>query len=388
MMLRMTLLPKFLLHACSVVSSRPYISGFDVLADFCERLSACGFCSKKSRILQPLWKAYNLALMVIDLVAYFGTDYCSVTAKATTFPGMPTECQCGLALQGVLFLAVDVDSHRLDKSMRCLDVLVLAKHLIDIYLLSSSLGAWDTSRGVSISCKRLFNDSILEVLELEGTSVRVLKTLSFSDVISLFRWLLPLKGNVWGGKWRLKPLREQGKTVRLSEPLWKHEVYTQASMEEPPKVVLTEIEEFCSGLQPNHEATTRDEEAYSRMDFKSLLPTKEDHVGKGLAGALQCFRENGSLKESRGEWIGRSRDKRTPENGKFEFNLDHRDEHGRTLTPKEAFRQFSHKFHHVKPGKRKQEKKLKKRKKEEHPLEFMERLRGIQIKSRTAYIRT
>ncbi|XP_024532030.1 SART-1 family protein DOT2 [Selaginella moellendorffii] len=131
------------------------------------------------------------------------------------------------------------------------------------------------------------------------------------------------------------------------------------------------------------------------MDFKSLLPTKEDHVGKGLASALQCFRENGSLKESRGEWIGRSRDKRTPENGKFEFNLDHRDEHGQTLTPKEAFRQFSHKFHHVKPGKRKQEKKLKKqeqelkkRKKEEHPLEFMERLRGIQVKSGTAYIRT
>ncbi|EFJ33480.1 hypothetical protein SELMODRAFT_439449 [Selaginella moellendorffii] len=317
MMLRMTLLPKFLLHACSVVSSRPYISGFDVLADFCERLSARGFCSK------PLWKAYNLALMVIDLVAYFGTDYCSVTAKATTFPGLPTECQllvvCGLALQGVPFLAVDVDSLRLDKSMRCLDVLVLAKNLIDIYLtvkLSWCLGYLE--RGLHLMQEAFqryeiqsLATSILEVLELEGTSVRCELGCSIESLIpkvckevlrvffvftsvpcSQLRLLLMLLRTLIRDKW--PSASEIAVNVYLGV-VW---------MEGKGKSNYTEIEEFCSGLQPNHEEMKK-----PTAGWLSNLCCQQKRM-KGLAGALQCFR----VKESRGEWIGRSRDKRTPEN--------------------------------------------------------------------------
>jgi U4/U6.U5 tri-snRNP-associated protein 1 len=46
------------------------------------------------------------------------------------------------------------------------------------------------------------------------------------------------------------------------------------------------------------------------------------------------------------------------------IRLDHVDEYGRKLTPKEAFRQMSHKFHGKKPGKNKQEKRIKQIKEE------------------------
>jgi len=41
------------------------------------------------------------------------------------------------------------------------------------------------------------------------------------------------------------------------------------------------------------------------------------------------------------------------------LRLEYLDEYGRKLTPKEAFRQLSHKFHGKKPGKNKQEKRIK-----------------------------
>ena len=46
------------------------------------------------------------------------------------------------------------------------------------------------------------------------------------------------------------------------------------------------------------------------------------------------------------------------------LRLDYLDEYGRPLTPKEAFRQMSHKFHGKKPGKNKQEKRIKQLKEE------------------------
>jgi U4/U6.U5 tri-snRNP-associated protein 1 len=44
---------------------------------------------------------------------------------------------------------------------------------------------------------------------------------------------------------------------------------------------------------------------------------------------------------------------------KSEIRIDRRDEFGRIMTPKEAFRMISHKFHGIVPGKKKQEKRMK-----------------------------
>lgn len=43
-----------------------------------------------------------------------------------------------------------------------------------------------------------------------------------------------------------------------------------------------------------------------------------------------------------------------------DIKLEYRDEYGRLLTLKEAYRQLSYRFHGQKPGKKKQDKRLKK----------------------------
>ena len=44
--------------------------------------------------------------------------------------------------------------------------------------------------------------------------------------------------------------------------------------------------------------------------------------------------------------------------GTREIELEYRDEYGRVLTKQEAYRQLSYKFHGIKPGKKKQERRL------------------------------
>lgn len=128
---------------------------------------------------------------------------------------------------------------------------------------------------------------------------------------------------------------------------------------------------------------------------------KEASVGKGLAGALQLLKERGALKESV-EWGGRNMDKKKSKlvgvrdtDGPKEIQLDRLDEFGRIMTPKEAFRKLSHKFHGKGPGKMKQEKRMKQYQEElklkqmntgDTPLMSMEKMRDIQAKLHTPYI--
>lgn len=128
---------------------------------------------------------------------------------------------------------------------------------------------------------------------------------------------------------------------------------------------------------------------------------KESSVGKGLAGALQLLKERGALKESV-EWGGRNMDKKKSKlvgvrdnDGPKEIQLDRLDEFGRIMTPKEAFRKLSHKFHGKGPGKMKQEKRMKQYHEElklkqmntgDTPLMSMEKMRDIQAKLHTPYI--
>lgn len=70
-------------------------------------------------------------------------------------------------------------------------------------------------------------------------------------------------------------------------------------------------------------------------------------VSRGVASTLRLLMDRGVL---------RSEYDQKPPSKKIEY----KDEHGRSLTPKEAFKLLSHKFHGKAPGKLKVEKLLKK----------------------------
>ncbi|KAK6147470.1 hypothetical protein DH2020_018382 [Rehmannia glutinosa] len=171
------------------------------------------------------------------------------------------------------------------------------------------------------------------------------------------------------------------------------------------KVVFTEMEEFVWGLQLDEEeknpesedvfmeedvapSSTSDQEMRDedsgwtdvKETMKDETPAKEEEkevvpdetihesaVGKGLAGALKLLKDR--------------EHSRKPSNG--------------VLTPKEAFRLLSHKFHGKGPGKMKQEKrmrqyheelKVKQMKNADTPSLSVERMREAQAKLQTPYL--
>ncbi|WRX11651.1 SNU66/SART1 family - like 1 [Theobroma cacao] len=100
------------------------------------------------------------------------------------------------------------------------------------------------------------------------------------------------------------------------------------------------------------------DENASNENKDEIVPDETIHevaVGKGLSGALKLLKDRGTLKESI-EWGGRNRDKKKSklvgivdgnrENDRFkDIRIERTDEFGRIMTPKEAFRMLSHKFH-------------------------------------------
>jgi hypothetical protein len=85
-------------------------------------------------------------------------------------------------------------------------------------------------------------------------------------------------------------------------------------------------------------------------------------ISTGLAATLALLKNTGELAPGRGEkLVGRSKDARAvdPSSKDFNVKLEYRDETGRKLTQKEAFRQINYQFHGVAPGKKKQEKRLR-----------------------------
>eukprot|EP00744_Colponema_vietnamica_P006152 GILI01008953.1.p1 GENE.GILI01008953.1~~GILI01008953.1.p1 ORF type:complete len:624 (+),score=189.37 GILI01008953.1:41-1873(+) len=94
----------------------------------------------------------------------------------------------------------------------------------------------------------------------------------------------------------------------------------------------------------------------------------EASLDTGISAALHLLRQRGELDKQK-EIVGRSRDRRDDVEDEVikveakgrtkEVHLEYRDEHGRLLTKKEAFRRMCWDFHGKKPSKRKQEKRLK-----------------------------
>ncbi|KAK9992978.1 hypothetical protein SO802_022681 [Lithocarpus litseifolius] len=216
------------------------------------------------------------------------------------------------------------------------------------------------------------------------------------------------------------------------------------------RVVFTEMEEFVWGLQLDEEARkpenedvfmqedeerkASDEEIKDETggwtevkdvskdehpadeDKEEIVPDETIHevaVGKGLSGALKLLKERGTLKESI-EWGGRNMDKKKSKlvgivvddeskelrpssliDYRKEIRIERTDEFGRIMTPKEAFRLISHKFHGKGPGKMKQEKrtkqyleelKLKNMKNSDTPSDSVERMREAQMQLKTPYL--
>eukprot|EP00948_MAST-09A_sp_MAST-9A-sp1_P001449 g1449.t1 len=78
----------------------------------------------------------------------------------------------------------------------------------------------------------------------------------------------------------------------------------------------------------------------------------------GLSAALSLLRSRGELRSDQEDVVGRGRDERSKltapgtlkGRGKFTFKYEHRDDQGRLLTQKEAYRRMSHIFHGNMPG--------------------------------------
>ncbi|XP_039061068.1 SART-1 family protein DOT2-like [Hibiscus syriacus] len=211
------------------------------------------------------------------------------------------------------------------------------------------------------------------------------------------------------------------------------------------KVVITEMEEFVWGLQLDEEAhkpesedvfmdedevpgaseqdktnaenevggwsevaDTSADEKPANEDKNEIVPDETIHeaaVGKGLSGALKLLKDRGTLKETV-EWGGRNMDKKKSklvgivdedrQNDRFkDIRIERTDEFGRIMTPKEAFRNLSHKFHGKGPGKMKQEKrmkqyqeelKLKQMKNSDTPSLSVERMKEAQAQLKTPYL--
>jgi len=149
-----------------------------------------------------------------------------------------------------------------------------------------------------------------------------------------------------------------------------------------------------------------DEDAHAekpvKVDEEEIKPDEVIHevaVGKGLAGALKILKERGSLNEGT-DWGGRTTDKKKSklvgvEDGPKDIRIERTDEFGRVMTPKEAFRDLSHKFHGKGPGKMKQEKrqkkyqdemKTKRMKSSDTPLMAAEKMREAQARNQTPYL--
>ncbi|KAF7824821.1 SART-1 family protein DOT2-like isoform X1 [Senna tora] len=210
------------------------------------------------------------------------------------------------------------------------------------------------------------------------------------------------------------------------------------------KLAFTEMEEFVWGLQIDEEARkpesedvfmhedeeanvpdegkndeaggwtevkeTNEDKQSDSEDKEEIVPDETIHevaVGKGLSGALRLLKDRGTLKETV-EWGGRNMDKKKSKlvgivdddeakeaHNKKEIRIERTDEFGRILTPKEAFRMISHKFHGKGPGKMKQEKrmkqyyeelKMKQMKSSDTPSLSVERMRESQARLKTPYL--
>ncbi|KAF4319935.1 hypothetical protein JM18_004786 [Phytophthora kernoviae] len=142
-----------------------------------------------------------------------------------------------------------------------------------------------------------------------------------------------------------------------------------STTEKPRQDVAAQEQKQEDGMEIDEESKEEGDEDEASQENETW---GEDQplVGTGMGATLALLRKTGDLRQTRVErQAGRANDARDRnfeddlriKNG---VKLDYRDEFGRLLTKKEAFRMLSYKFHGHEPGKKKKEKRLKQLKEE------------------------
>ena len=149
-------------------------------------------------------------------------------------------------------------------------------------------------------------------------------------------------------------------------------------------------------MEVKQEEEEEREEEEEEEEGAADLVEKQALVGRGLAATLAFMKSTSVSSETM--YIGRQGDKSAEylaPNDDDHIRIEHRDEYGRMITPKEAFRAMSHKFHGKPPGKNKQEKRLKRYLEDQRknhmsatdtPLNTVSALKKAQKKSGSAFV--
>lgn len=121
---------------------------------------------------------------------------------------------------------------------------------------------------------------------------------------------------------------------------------------------LSDMEDSDMDVSDDEDANSQngDADGDEQLDFVHRQPL----VGKGMAATLALLKGTGELKKNE-QLAGRAKDNRAfdPSASDHGVKLEYRDEFGRKLTQKEAFRQLSYRFHGYGPSQKKKEKRLK-----------------------------
>ncbi|KAE8995876.1 hypothetical protein PR003_g211 [Phytophthora rubi] len=140
--------------------------------------------------------------------------------------------------------------------------------------------------------------------------------------------------------------------------------------EKPQQAPVAEETKYDDSMEIDEEMKEEDNDEDEETKENEVWGEEQPLVGTGMGATLALLRKTGDLRQTRVErQAGRANDARDRsfeddlriKNG---VKLDYRDEFGRLLTKKEAFRMLSYKFHGHEPGKKKKEKRLKQLKEE------------------------
>jgi len=115
-----------------------------------------------------------------------------------------------------------------------------------------------------------------------------------------------------------------------------------------------------NGEALDDEIKPMEEDGEKELEADSNIEEFQDRPSNSVGSVLSMLRKKGIRSSDMETLLGRPNDEEIKPNDGTNIRLEYLDEFGRTLTPKEAFRQLSHKFHGKKPGKNKIERRMRK----------------------------
>jgi len=170
-------------------------------------------------------------------------------------------------------------------------------------------------------------------------------------------------------------------------------------------LIISSATSFSSIMETRSDAYLQDKQERKLVQKTDRVLIKETSIEEpkqyksGMAATLQMLKEKGTLGDKKPTVssiiVGRQRDERPSVDEDGGVVLEYRDDQGRLLTTKEAFRQLSHKFHGIRPGYKKLEKRnreierqtlLNHAAQDDSPLGMSKAMRKIQQSSGSAHI--